>query len=264
MPLLKRGSTGESVVHWQHALNAAAKWRPPLLIGDGLFGPITEERTREFQAVNGLDADGIVGPLTRAAMGGVGFLALEVGHVFRAIRCARPKYPVELVIDTGPTGWLAFAAITTRARAAALLAQTGHESGRFRYLGEIWGPTPAQRRYEPPSRKATELGNIRKGDGKRFKGRGPIQTTGRTNYHIASRDLGLGDTLEDHPERVALPEIGLLTSASFWKRTKCNALADQGTAESFRALTKRINGGYTHHAERVVLWNTCRRILGLA
>ena len=85
---------------------------------------------------------------------------------------------------------LAEFAIETPARSAAFLAQVAHESGQFRFMEEIWGPTPAQQRYEPPSSLATTLGNTEPGDGKRFKGRGPIQITGRANYRR------FGDLLE--------------------------------------------------------------------
>ena len=50
-------------------------------------------------------------------------------------------------------------AIDTPLRAAAFLAQLAHESGEFRWMEEIWGPTTAQLRYEPPSDLATKLGN---------------------------------------------------------------------------------------------------------
>src|SRR5579863_6930026 len=58
---------------------------------------------------------------------------------------------------------------------AAFLAQTGHESDHLLFTKELWGPTAAQREYEPPSEKATELGNTQPGDGLRFCGRGLIQ-----------------------------------------------------------------------------------------
>lgn len=77
--------------------------------------------------------------------------------------------------------------IDTKARQAAFLAQIGHESGRLRYVRELWGPTPAQRRYE--GRK--DLGNTQPGDGKRFMGRGLIQVTGRANYTTCGQALGL-------------------------------------------------------------------------
>lgn len=114
------------------------------------------------------------------------------------------------------------------------MGQCGHESGSFRYMEEQWGPTPAQVGYEG----RLSLGNTQSGDGKRYKGRGPIQLTGRSNYRADGRALGID--LERHPEIVAMPSIGLLTSCLYWSRTGLNALAD---ADDGVAIGRSINRG---------------------
>lgn len=88
-----------------------------------------------------------------------------------------------------------------RNQVAYVLATAWHESGRYRYMREIWGPTPAQLRYE--GRK--DLGNTRKGDGKKFMGRGFCQITGRRNYQDWSRRLGLD--LVKEPQLAEKPDI---------------------------------------------------------
>src|SRR5688572_5065167 len=104
-------------------------------------------------------------------------------------------------------------AIEAPARTAAFLAQLAHESGQFRFMEEIWGPTAAQRRYEPPSSLATTLGNTEAGDGKRFKGRGPIQITGRANYRRFG-DLLNVDMVSD-PARAAVPDLAFRIASLF-------------------------------------------------
>ena len=88
-------------------------------------------------------------------------------------------------------------------RVAAFLAQLGHESGELQFLEELWGPTPAQKRYEPPGELARRLGNTQRGDGRRFKGRGPIQITGRANYARYGELLGVG--LVGQPQQAVPP-----------------------------------------------------------
>lgn len=141
-------------------------------------------------------------------------------------------------------------------RAAAFIAQVGHESGQFRWMEEIWGPTAQQRRYEPPSPLAKRLGNTQRGDGMRYKGRGPIQLTGRANYRAYGTLLGLD--LEDAPEQAATPAVGLAIAGLYWQRNGLNELAD---ANDFIAITRRINGGTNGLEERRRFYDLALRVL---
>jgi predicted chitinase len=152
-------------------------------------------------------------------------------------------------------------AIEAPPRAAAFLAQLAHESGQFRFMEEIWGPTPAQRRYEPPGKLATDLGNTEKGDGKRFKGRGPIQITGRANYRRYGDLLGV-DLIAD-PPRAASPDVAFRVAGLYWSKKGLNDLADRGTREAFKEITRRINGGFNGLADREKFYATAKSILGV-
>jgi predicted chitinase len=153
-------------------------------------------------------------------------------------------------------------AIEAPARAAAFLAQLAHESGQFRFMEEIWGPTPAQRRYEPQSSLAADLGNTEPGDGKRFKGRGPIQITGRANYRRFGGLLGV-DLVSD-PPRAAVPEQAFRIAGLFWSKKGLNELADRATPDAFREITRRINGGFNGLEDRKKFYETACTVLGVA
>ena len=148
-------------------------------------------------------------------------------------------------------------AIDTPLRMAAFLAQLAHESGELRYMEEIWGPTPAQKRYEPPGELARRLGNTQPGDGRRFKGRGPIQITGRANYKTFGDLMGLD--LVTHPDQAATPEVGFDIAALFWQRKGLNELADAG---NFTEITRRINGGQNGASDRERFYAIAKRVLG--
>ena len=152
-------------------------------------------------------------------------------------------------------------AIEVPARAAAFLAQLAHESGQFRFMEEIWGPTPAQQRYEPQSTLAANLGNTEQGDGKRFKGRGPIQVTGRANYRRFG-DL-LGVPLVADPARAAAPDIAFRIAGLYWSKKGLNELADRATPDAFREITRRINGGFNGQADREKFYASACTVLGV-
>jgi predicted chitinase len=129
-------------------------------------------------------------------------------------------------------------AIDTPIRIAAFLAQLAHESDGLRCIEEAWGPTPLQRRYEPPGELAARLGNTQPGDGERFKGRGPIAITGRASYEQFGNHLGID--LIGRPERAAEPSPAFAIAGFFWQANGLNELADAGR---IAAITRRIVGG---------------------
>ena len=144
--------------------------------------------------------------------------------------------------------------INTPLRRAHFLAQIGHESGRLRYCREVWGPTPAQQRYEGRA----DLGNIHPGDGPRFLGRGLIQLTGRSNYSQASQALGVD--FIGQPKLLESPEYAALSAGWFWHSRGLNRLADSDAA---LAITKRINGGTNGLEDRLKLLERAKRALGV-
>lgn len=148
--------------------------------------------------------------------------------------------------------------INTPLRVAAFLAQIAHESDQLKFMSEIWGPTSAQIRYDPPSSLSKRLGNIRLGDGYKYRGAGPLQLTGRANYAACGKALGLD--LENNPDLARTPEVGFRTAAWFWKVNKLNELAD---IPNFDAVTKKINGGYNGKAARDAYYIRAKATLGV-
>lgn len=137
-------------------------------------------------------------------------------------------------------------------RLAQYTPQLAHESGRFRYDHELWGPTPAQQRYE--GRK--DLGNYYPGDGYKFRGRGPIQITGRANYRQFTkwvREKFGSDTpdFEDDPGAVNTDSWEGIGPLWFWEVHNLNDLADMGDV---KGITRRINGGYNGLHDRQQLY----------
>ena len=134
-------------------------------------------------------------------------------------------------------------------RLAHFLAQIAHESGGWRYDAEVWGPTSAQKRYDT----RTDLGNTATadGDGFLYRGRGPIQITGRSNYR---QFTAWAQSLDPQaPDFVANPDAVLtdpwegLGPIWYWDTRDLNRYADNG---DLLTITKRINGGTNGLADR--------------
>ena len=151
-------------------------------------------------------------------------------------------------------------------RQAAFLAQFAHESGEFRFLKELSPGTQYEDR--------TDLGNISKGDGAKFKGRGIAQITGRKNYGNCGNALGLN--LLENPELLEEPENAMRSAGWFWTvgaglnlgyRAKQSGvpvgvnLNDLADAEDFDKITLAINGGLNGQADRLAYWNKAKAVL---
>lgn len=148
------------------------------------------------------------------------------------------------------------------------LANVSHESGRLRYTTELWGPTPAQRGYEG----RRDLGNVKPGDGSRYRGHGLIQTTGRAN-HAAVRDrlrkrFSEVPDFEAEPTSLAETRWACLSAADYWDMRGLNSWADRG---DFDAVVDLINrgrktapiGDSNGWVERVRLYADGRKALGM-
>ncbi|MDU1904556.1 MAG: glycoside hydrolase family 19 protein [Dysgonomonas sp.] len=136
------------------------------------------------------------------------------------------------------------------ARLSAFLAQTGHESVQLLYVEEI----ASGKAYEGRE----DLGNIYVGDGVKYKGRGIIQITGRSNYTDLSKEFRID--FVNHPELLTQPQYAVWSAFWFWEKYNLNRYATL-KEEDFRKMTKIINGGYNGYADRVNIWNRAKDVL---
>lgn len=129
--------------------------------------------------------------------------------------------------------------MTSPLQIAHFVAQIGHESASLLYTEEIASGDAYEGRRD--------LGNLHDGDGRRFKGRGLIQLTGRVNYEAYSKHTGIDYV--SRPELVASdPLVAVDVSCWFWKSRGVDKLAD---ADDVKAVTKRINGGFNGLDDRI-------------
>lgn len=150
--------------------------------------------------------------------------------------------------------------IDTPARMAGFLAQCAHESGNFsavrenlnysadglrRVFPKYFRDVDADDYHRQPEKIANRVyanrmgnGDEDSGDGWRYKGRGLIQLTGKTNYTLCGEDLEVDLIAE--PEYLETPEGAARSAAWFWWKNNLNAFADKN---DIVGMTKRINGG---------------------
>jgi putative chitinase len=137
--------------------------------------------------------------------------------------------------------------INTPLRQQHFLATLAHESDYFRTTTEYASGAAYEGRKD--------LGNIQKGDGRKYKGRGLIQLTGRFNYAAATKAFKT-DFIAD-PDLVARFPAAIMVSAWWWKNHGLNEVADQ---DDCKGVCKIVNGGYNGLNSRIDL----TRLAGVA
>jgi len=266
--LLKKGDNNENVKLMQEKLGIS-----PAVTN---FGPKTEAAVKEFQAKNGLTADGIVGPATWAKIMGQGTpvpappvqtIAPVGGLKLDKLKGHIPDAVIQMIPDTA-----AKFQINTPLRLAHFLAQCGHESGGFRATQEnlnysAKGLNGIFKKYFPteasaaayarqPQKIANKVyanrmsnGDEASGDGFKFRGRGYIQLTGKANYTLFGK--AIGEDILSNPDVVS-GKYALLSAAWFWSNNGLNKLADGGATDAtVTSITKRVNGGTIGLADRI-------------
>jgi putative chitinase len=158
-----------------------------------------------------------------------GTVMLEIAPRFSGSKGARQA---QIIGEVGPVlqSTLEEYEINSRLRIAHFLAQICHEAAGFRTTEEFADGSAYEGR--------ADLGNVKKGDGPRYKGRGLLQLTGRANYKAYSKAVGVD--LESNPERAAEPRLSLRIACEYWKRRKINPDCDR---DDIIAVTKKVNGG---------------------
>jgi putative chitinase len=267
--ILKKGDNNENVKLMQQKLGIE-----PAVTN---FGPKTEAAVKEWQAKNGLVADGIVGPATWAKIMGDGAPIPAVvvttpnvipgGLKLDKLKGHIPDAVIAMIPDTA-----AKFQINTPLRLAHFLAQCGHESGGFRVTQEnlnysAKGLAGIFKKYFPTEAAATPYarqpqkiankvyanrmanGSEASGDGFKFRGRGYIQLTGRDNYTQFGK--AIGEDMTVNPDKVA-SNYALLSAAWFWSKNGLNKLADGGATDPVvTSITKRVNGGTIGLVDRI-------------
>jgi putative chitinase len=174
--------------------------------------------------------------------------------------------------------------ITTEARVAGFISQCAHESADFTKLEENLNYSEKSllavfgRYFGPGKRNAAEyarnpekianyvyqdefrsskMGNVKEGDGWRFRGRGLKQLTGRDNYTAFGKTVNM--TAEQAAEYVATEKGAIESACWFWDNKKLNAVADTGDVVK---MTKIINGGDIGLADRQSRYKKAMEVFG--
>ncbi|ODR93794.1 peptidoglycan-binding protein [Methyloceanibacter stevinii] len=158
-----------------------------------------------------------------------GQLMYDVAPRFSGARARRQK---EIIDEISPVlaSTLDEYDINNRLRIAHFIGQTCHEAAGFRTTEEFASGEAYEGRLD--------LGNDKKRDGPKYKGRGLIQLTGKFNYRKFGKALGID--LESDPYQAAEPRLSLRIACEYWKDRKINPDCDR---DDIITVTRKINGG---------------------
>lgn len=176
-----------------------------------------------------------------------GDFILKVAPTFSGTRAAAQRAIVGAISPVFATTLDTYR-INTTLRIAHFMGQVTHECAGFRTTEEFASGAA----YEGRS----DLGNTEPGDGKRYKGRGLLQLTGRANYRRMSTALGL--PLEDEPMLAAEPVTSLRIACEYWKDRRINTAADD---DDLIKVTRLVNGGLNGLEDRRVYLKKAKEAL---
>jgi len=253
---LKQGDKSDDVARLQALLCLAGFNARPI---DGDFGGGTARAVSACQAANGLLATGVAndGVQTTVGMDGpdptrifqpvVGTVTAQM--VARMFPAATPRANIERHLPVVLQA-LADAGLDDREMVLMALATIRAETEGFEPIDEGRSKfntdpgAPPFNRYEPGTEVGRRLGNTQPGDGARYKGRGFIQLTGRSNYRTYGEAIGLGRRLEEEPKLANDPRVAADLLAAFLKdkqrRVKYAVLGHD------LAMARRLVNGGSH------------------
>ena len=147
--------------------------------------------------------------------------------------------------------------IDTPLRKAHFLAQIAHESASFATTREYASGAAYEGR--------DDLGNTQKGDGRKYRGRGLIQTTGRANvteFHkwCVAKKLNPPNFV-GNPEKIEQMPWALLSAVYYWQSHRLNRYADR---DDVITVTKRINGGRNGLQDRIKYLKKAKALLAVS
>jgi putative chitinase len=217
---------------------------------DGIYGKKTKEAWKAFKHDRFLNEPSLIGQSSvKTLLEAVPLVLVSLEKFNQCFKRSTKKDRDNYFIPINQA--LREFQINTSRRIACFFAQIAHESGNLRYSEEI----ASGEAYE--GRK--DLGNIRPGDGKRFKGRGLIQLTGRANYYSYGKALNLN--LIEYPELAKSAYVSARIAGLYWQSNGLNELADK---MDFTKITRRINGGTNGLKDRLSHLAHMKSVLGIS